>query len=138
MAAIYLKEEFIQGAVVVQGEYLCSDLIYACMLIVAPVFMIVFLFRDVQVLAIRNRASWARFAGYALLLVVAVALMAGPGDARPVILHAWTRRTFASIAVLVQLVELAMGLALRRFAPAATAGSAAFFRLPRFSLFFSH
>jgi hypothetical protein len=86
------------------------------MLIVAPIFMIVFLFRDVQVLAIRNRAGWARFAGYALLLAVAVALMAGPGDARPVILHAWTRPTFAWIAVLVQLAELAMALALRSFA----------------------
>jgi hypothetical protein len=85
------------------------------MLIVAPVFTIVFLLRDVQVLAIRDRASSARFACYALLLVVAVALMAGAGDARPVVLHAWTQRKFASVAVLVQLAELAMGFALRSF-----------------------
>jgi hypothetical protein len=84
------------------------------MLIVAPVFMIVFLLRDVQVLAIRDRARLARFAIYALLLVAAVALIEGSGDARPEILHVWTRRKLAAIAVLVQLAELAMCFALRR------------------------
>jgi hypothetical protein len=87
------------------------------MLIVALVFTIVFLFRDVQVLAIRDRTILARFAGYAALLVAAVALMAGSGDARPGILHSWTQRKFAFIAVLVQLAELALGFVLRRFAP---------------------
>jgi hypothetical protein len=86
------------------------------MLILALVFTIVFLFRDVQILAIRERAALGRFAGYALLLVGAVALMAGSGEARPGILHAWTQRQFAFIAVLVQSIELAMGIALRRFA----------------------
>jgi hypothetical protein len=87
------------------------------MLIVMLGFTIVFLFRDVQVLAIRDhRALLARFACYALLLVAAVALMAGLGDARHGILQAWTQRKFASIAVLVQLAELALGFALRRFA----------------------
>lgn len=87
------------------------------MLIVLPCVMIVFLFRDVQVLAIRDHgALLARFAGYALLLATAVALMAGSGDAGSRILHAWTQRKFASIAVMVQLAELALGFALRRFA----------------------
>jgi hypothetical protein len=87
------------------------------MLIVMLGFTIVFLFRDVQVLAIRDhRALLARFACYALLLAAAVALIAGLGDARPGILHAWTQRKFASVAVLVQLAELALGFALRRFA----------------------
>jgi hypothetical protein len=86
------------------------------MLIVALVFTIVFLFRDVQTLAIRDRAVLPRFAGYAILLAAAVALMARSGDAGPGILHAWTNREFAFVAVLVQLRELAMGVALRRFA----------------------
>jgi hypothetical protein len=86
------------------------------MLIVALVFTIVFLFRDVQILAVRDRAVFTRFAGYALLLLAAVALMAGSGNARPGILHAWTQREFAFSAVLVQLVELGVGFGLRRFA----------------------
>jgi hypothetical protein len=87
------------------------------MLIVMLVFTIVFLFRDVQVLASRDhRAPLARFAGYALLLTAAVALMIGSGDARPGVLHKWTQRKFASVAVLVQLAELALGFTLRRFA----------------------
>src|ERR1035438_9978661 len=86
------------------------------MLIVAVVFAIVFLFRDVQVLAIRDRTIAARFAGYAVLLVAAVALMAGSGDARPGILYSWTQRRFALAAVMVQLAELTLGFALRRFA----------------------
>ena len=86
------------------------------MQIVGLVFMIVFLFRDVQVLATRDRRILTRFAGYAILLATAVALMAGSGDARPGILYSWTHRRFALIAVLVQLAELAVGIALRRFA----------------------
>jgi len=86
------------------------------MLIVTAIFMIVFLFRDVQVLAIRDRAIFTRFAGYAILIVAAVAMMAASGDARPGILYSWTERRFASVAVLVQLAELAAGFALRRFA----------------------
>jgi hypothetical protein len=86
------------------------------MVIVALVFTIVFLFRDVQILAIRDRPVLPRFAGYAMLLAAAVALMAGSGDAGPGILHAWTKREFAFGAVLVQVLELALGVALRRFA----------------------
>ncbi|HEY3824077.1 MAG TPA: hypothetical protein VGL82_05935 [Bryobacteraceae bacterium] len=81
------------------------------MLVVALVFTIVFLFRDVQVLAIRNRAFFARFAGYALLLMAAVALTAGSG-----ILRTWTHRKFASVAILVQMAELAAGFTLRGLA----------------------
>jgi hypothetical protein len=86
------------------------------MLIVAMVFVIVFLFRDVQILAIRDRSVLRRFAGYAVLLGASVALMAGSGNAGPGILHGWKQRKFAFVAVVVQLVELAMGVALRRFA----------------------
>jgi len=86
------------------------------MLILALVFTIVFLFRDVQILAIRGRTIFTRFAGYALLLVAAIAMMAVSGDARPGILHSWTQRKFALAAVLVQLAELAVGFALRKFA----------------------
>jgi len=87
------------------------------MLIVMLGFIVVFLFRDVQVVTIRDRhALFTRFAGYALLLAAAVALMAASGHARPEIFPAWTQRKFASIAVLVQLAELALGFALRRFA----------------------
>jgi len=86
------------------------------MLILALVFTIVFLFRDVQILAIRGRTLFTRFAGYALLLVAAVAMMAVSGDAGPGILHSWTQRKFALAAVLVQLAELAVGFALRKFA----------------------
>ena len=86
------------------------------MLIVALVFMIVFLFRDVQILAIRDRAVLTRFAGYAALLAAAVALIAGSGGVGPGIPHAWMQRKFAFIAVLVQFAELAMGIALRRVA----------------------
>jgi hypothetical protein len=86
------------------------------MLIVMVNFMVVLLFRDVQILAIRDRAISARLAGYAMLIVAAVAMMAGSGGARPGILYSWTQRRFASIALLVQLGELATGFALRRFA----------------------
>jgi hypothetical protein len=86
------------------------------MLIVALVFLLVFLFRDVLVLASRDRMIVARFAGYALLLALTVALMAGSGDARPGILYSWTKRRFALIAVWVQVAELLLGVALRRFA----------------------
>jgi hypothetical protein len=86
------------------------------MLIVALAFMFIFLFRDVLILATRDRAILARFTGYAILLVTAVTLMAGSGDARPGILYSWTQPRFALIAVLVQLAELAVGVSLRRFA----------------------
>jgi hypothetical protein len=58
------------------------------MLIVMVIFMVVFLFRDVQILAIRDRAISARLACYAMLIVAAVAMMAGSGGARPGILYA--------------------------------------------------
>jgi hypothetical protein len=70
----------------------------------------------VQVLAVRDRTTPVRFGCYALLMVAAVALLAGPGDSRPGILYGWTQRKFALTAVLVQLAELALGFALRRFA----------------------
>jgi hypothetical protein len=86
------------------------------MLVVALVFLVVFLFRDVQVLAIRDRTVFARFAGHSMLLLAAVALMAGSGGARPGILHSLGHREFALGALLVQVAELAAGFALRRFA----------------------
>jgi hypothetical protein len=86
------------------------------MVIVVLVFMIVFLLRDVQVLALRDRTTLARFGVYTMLIVAAVAMIAESGDARPGIVYAWTERKFAIIAVLVQLAELAIAFALRRFA----------------------
>jgi hypothetical protein len=42
--------------------------------------------------------------------------VAARGDPSPGILSAWTKREFASIAVVVQLAEPGLGFALRRFA----------------------
>jgi hypothetical protein len=115
MPSAQAGKQFIHGATVPSTGIFVLNVIH-CMLVVALVFTIVFLFRDVQVLAIRNRAFFRRFAGYALLLMAAVALMAGSGAAGPGIFRSWTDRKFASVGVLIQLAELAAGLALRRFA----------------------
>ena len=85
------------------------------MLLVVLAFAVVFLFRDVQVLVTDDRKTlgW-RFAGYAALILVAVAIASGFGEARPAILYTWTERRFALAAILIQLAELAVALALRR------------------------
>jgi hypothetical protein len=86
------------------------------MLIVALAFILVFLFRDVQALATRDKAILMRFATYAVMVVATVAILAGSGDGRSRILYLWTRRDFALAAVMVQVAELAAGIVLRKFA----------------------
>jgi hypothetical protein len=86
------------------------------MLIVALAFLAVFLFRDVQVLATRDKGILARFAAYAALTGVSAAILAGSGEVRTGILYSWTRRDFALGAVMVQAAELAAGIALKKFA----------------------
>lgn len=82
------------------------------MLIVVLAFAVVFLYRDVQVLALPDRKGVvARFAGYAALMLVAVAVMADVPAAQ----YAWTQKRFALAAVLIQLAELGLALALRKW-----------------------
>ncbi len=82
------------------------------MLIVAWAFAVVFLYRDVQVLALSERTTPGnRFAGYAALVLASVAVTASLGES-------WkssTQKQFALAAVLVQLVELGIALALRKW-----------------------
>jgi hypothetical protein len=114
--AVQTEEQFIHGTSEWPERESVLQIVSTRMLVVILIFAVVFLLRDVQVLAISDRAIFTRLAGYATLIVVSVAIMAGTGDAGPGILHAWTQRKFASVAVLVQLAELAAGFALRRFA----------------------
>jgi hypothetical protein len=87
------------------------------MFIVALVFAIVFLFRDVQVLAVQNpKVLGARFSVYALLVACAMGIFAGTGESVSGIFYTWTERRFAMAAVIIQLIELAIGIWLRRFA----------------------
>lgn len=86
------------------------------MLIVVLVFAVVFICRDVQVLtATDSRALGTRFACYAALILVATAIVAVIGYVRPEIVYAWTKRRFALAAVLIQLAELGLALALRKW-----------------------
>src|ERR1700726_4737694 len=73
--------------------------------------------RDVQVLTTADRkALGARFGFYALLILTAMAVVAGLVYARPEIVYGWTRRRLAMAAVLFQLAELGLALALRKCA----------------------
>lgn len=75
------------------------------MLIVALVFAVVFICRDVQVLTTTDgKAPGARFALYAALILSATAVVADLD---------WTKRRFALAAVLIQLAEVGLALALR-------------------------
>jgi hypothetical protein len=86
------------------------------MLIVVLAFAVVFICRDVQVLTTTDRkALGARFAFYAALILAATAIVAVIGDVRPEIVYAWAKRRFALAAVLIQLAELGLALALRRW-----------------------
>jgi hypothetical protein len=85
------------------------------MLIVGIAFAVVFLFRDMQILAVKGwRILAMRFVCYALLLLTGLALFSGSGfiDAPA----RWTERQFAFTAIFVQLLELAVALALKRYA----------------------
>ena len=86
------------------------------MLIGVLAFAVVFICRDVQVLTTADRkALGARFAFYALLILTAAAVVAGVIYAQPEIVYGWTRRRFALVAVLIQLAELGLALALRKW-----------------------
>ncbi len=86
------------------------------MLIVVLAFAVVFICRDVQVLtATDSRTLGTRFAFYAALILVATAIVAAIGYVRPGIVYSWTQRRFALTAVLIQLAELALALALRKW-----------------------
>jgi hypothetical protein len=84
------------------------------MLFVLLIFAVVFLFRDIQVLAMGDRKTfWTRLGVYTALQLAAITLMSALGEARPAISYAWTDRAFALIAILIQLAELAIAVALR-------------------------
>jgi hypothetical protein len=81
------------------------------MVIVVIAFAVIFLYRDVHVLvAADRRALIARFAAYAALLVAAMAIIGWFGGSQ----YGWTRRRFALAAVLIQLAEVGLALALRK------------------------
>lgn len=83
------------------------------MLIVGIAFAVVFLFRDMQILGVKGgRILAMRFVCYALLLLTGLALFSGFIDAPA----RWTERRFAFTAIFVQLLELAVALALKRYA----------------------
>src|SRR5580700_8081049 len=81
------------------------------------VFAMIFLMRDAQTLVMQERARVAaRLAVYFALQAGAIALMADLCKTWPGISNAWTDRRFALAAVLVQLAEVGIAFALRRFA----------------------
>jgi hypothetical protein len=82
------------------------------MLIVAFTFAVVFLFRDVQVLAVPDRKTFTNRLGiYAGLLLLGMAIFARLAEGQ----LGWTGRRFAVGALAVQLSQLMIGLALRSF-----------------------
>ncbi len=86
------------------------------MLIVALTFAVVFVCRDVQVLTNTDgKALGTRFALYAALILAATAAVAGLDYLRPEIAYGSTKRRFALAAVLIQLAEVGLALALRRW-----------------------
>jgi hypothetical protein len=81
------------------------------MVIVVIAFALVFLYRDVHVLvAADRRALVVRFAAYAALLLLAMAIIGWFGSSQ----YGWTRKRFAVAAVLIQLAEVGLALALRQ------------------------
>jgi hypothetical protein len=81
-------------------------------LIVALAFAVIFLFRDVQVLAVPARKTFAvRLGIYAVLLLAGTAIFASLTAGRA----AWTGRRFALGAIVVQLSQLTIGLVLQHF-----------------------
>jgi hypothetical protein len=83
------------------------------MVIVAMVFAVIFLFRDLQILVVRTgRDLAARFAVYATFLVTGLGIyttLAGNGEA-------WRDRKFALESIGFQMAEWAISLALNRYA----------------------
>jgi hypothetical protein len=82
------------------------------MLIVALSFAVIFLFRDVQILAVQDRRLLAiRLGTYAILLLTGIAIFANLMGSR----SGWTDRRFAFGAIVVQLSELIIAFALKRY-----------------------
>ena len=80
------------------------------MVIVVITFAIVFLYRDVYVLTVGNpRTLMGRFAGYTALFLAGLTIMSRFGR------YAWTGKRFALAAVAIQLAELGVALALRKW-----------------------
>jgi predicted transporter len=87
------------------------------MLIVILAFAVVFLFRDAQALMTEDRQALGfRLAGYAAIVLTAVAIASNFGQARPAILYSWAERRFALGAISIQLAEVGIFLALRKWA----------------------
>jgi hypothetical protein len=87
------------------------------MLFVLLIFALVYVFRDGQVLAVKNRLRFSsRFAVYAAIQLAAVAIMILSTEPRPGIANTWTRRPFAVAALLIQAGELGIALLLRKLA----------------------
>jgi hypothetical protein len=83
------------------------------MVIAAVAFAVIFLFRDLQILVVQDRKLLAfRFGIYALLLVTGLTVFAASASSRA----AWTGRQFALWAIVAQLSELTIGVALQRYA----------------------
>ena len=82
------------------------------MLIIAPAFAVIFLFRDAQVLAIQDwRLLRTRFGVYVALIFIWMTALVGSTNG----LSGWTNRRFALGAIAVQLMELMISLVLRRY-----------------------
>jgi hypothetical protein len=87
------------------------------MLIVACAFAVVFLCRDVQALMTPDRRALpVRLAGYAALFLAALFVMDAVGAFHESLQYVWTKKGFAVAAILIQLTELAIALALRKWA----------------------
>ena len=82
------------------------------MIIIVITFALVFLYRDIHVLVAADRkALIARFAAYATLLLVAMAIMSWFDGSQ----YIWTRKRFALAAVSIQLAEVGLALVLRKW-----------------------
>ena len=83
------------------------------MLTVAAILAVIFLLRDLQILVVSNgRLLATRFCTYAILLLIGLTIFAALTGADP----ARTPRLFALGAIVMQLAELALGVALHRYA----------------------
>jgi hypothetical protein len=83
------------------------------MLIVACAFGVIFLLRDMQILAVPNPRTLAlRFAGYAAILITGTVLFITLTGGHP----AWTSKRFAVWAIALQLSESALVVLLQRYA----------------------
>jgi hypothetical protein len=83
----------------------------ACIL---AVFALVFLLRDAQILALRDRVNvTSRLVVYGALQIVAIMLVAWLTESGSNPVQAWTNRRFALVCVLIQVAELGIAWTLR-------------------------